>query len=66
MPTFDCRQLGLESLPAHTSLAIKTSSYQSEFKERPMNKPINIRDLDCYRDKFQYFTPYVEIRIFRL
>ena len=28
MPTFDCKQLGMESLPANSSLAVKTSSYQ--------------------------------------
>ena len=36
------------------SLAIKASTYQQEYKEKlGMNKNINMKELDCYRDKFK-------------
>jgi hypothetical protein len=37
------------------SLAVTASTYQQEYKEKlAMTSSVSFKDLDCYRDKFQY------------
>lgn len=47
-----------------SSLAVKASSYQQDYKEKlGLNKTINVKDLDCWHDKFKYFLSYEETLI---
>lgn len=53
VPTYCYKPDSIRQTP-ETSLAIKASNYQQEYKEKlALTKGINFKELDCFRDKFK-------------
>lgn len=66
IPTYKHKGDGVQPFP-DASLTVKSSTYQQEYKDKlDLIKTMDIRDLDCTRDKFKYSISYQEIPICHL
>jgi hypothetical protein len=66
IPTY-CYQSGDVPPFPESSIAMKASTYQQEYKEKlSMTRNIDFKELDCFRNKFKYTFGYLETQIFPL